>query len=172
MRCKCRYCDNKELDTKEAYCVTIKEKKYYFCNEEHYKLAVQRKTEEKKIKAEYDEIFELTKQIFGYAFAGYSLLKREINTWETLSNRQKIIAYLQENQDWLTTVMRKDFSGDYNRVRYFSTIVSSKLHDFVPTKKPIEVAKIPVVTEENVKTKYKAKARKALIDFEEEYEDE
>ena len=146
MRCKCRYCDNKELDTKEAYCVTIKEKKYYFCNEEHYKLAVQRKTEEKKIKAEYDEIFELTKQIFGYAFTGYSLLKREINTWETLSNRQKIIAYLQENQDWLTTVMRKDFSGDYNRVRYFSTIVSSKLHDYKPKQTPVETKPIIVST--------------------------
>lgn len=172
MRCKCRYCDNKELDTKEAYCITIKEKKYYFCNEEHYKLEVQRKAEEKKIKAEYDEIFELIKQIFGYEFTGYGLYKRELTTWEKLSTKQKIIAYLKENKDWLSSVMRKEFANDYNRMRYFSAIVGSKLHDYVPTTQTVAVPKIPSVREEHIETKYKTKVRKALIDFEEEYEDE
>lgn len=130
-RAKCRYC-NEWLNTNTAYCVTIKEKNYYFCDEQHYNAAVQKKAEEDKIQQEYDQIFKITQEIFGYVFTGYPLLKREISAWEKLSTRAKIIAFLNENKDWLSKTMNKSFANDYNRVRYYSTIVSGKLHDFKP----------------------------------------
>ena len=146
-RCNCRY-DKNQLDTKTAFKVVIKEKNTYFCDEVCYNRYLEEKAEQEKINAEYDEIYELTKQIFGYEFTGYSLLKREINTWEKVGTRAKIIAYLTENKDWLSNVMSKEFASDFNRVRYYSVIVAGKLHDFKP--KPIEAEKPKVVVEETI----------------------
>lgn len=146
-RCSCRY-DKKQLDTKTAFKVVIKEKNMYFCTEECYNHYLADKEKQEKINAEYDEIYELTKQIFGYEFTGYSLLKREINTWEKVGTREKIIAYLTENKDWLSNVMSKEFASDFNRVRYYSVIVAGKLHDFKP--KQIEAERPKVVVEETI----------------------
>jgi hypothetical protein len=148
-RCNCRY-DKKQLDTKTAFKVVINEKNTYWCGEECYDHYLADKEKQDKINAEYDEIYELTKQIFGYEFTGYSLLKREINTWEKVGTRAKIIAYLTENKGWLSSVMSKEFASDFNRVRYYSVIVAGKLHDFKP--KPIEAEKPRVVVEETIYT--------------------
>lgn len=130
-RCNCRY-DKKQLDTKTAFKVVIKDKNTYWCSEECYNKHLAEKAEQDKITAEYDEIYEITKEIFGYEFLGYPLLKREVCVWEKVGTRQKIIAYLKENKSWLSDVMNREFASDYNRVRYYSTVVSSKLHDFKP----------------------------------------
>lgn len=173
-KAKCKCC-GAWLNTKEAIQVSDDGKNRYYCNArcrtKHSEELIAKAT----IKAEYDEIFELTKDIFGYEFNGYSLLKREISAWEKLTTRDKIIAYLKENKDWLSTTMSKEFSGDYNRVRYYSVVVSSKLHDYKP--KVQEDVKVqfkvqPKVVEEHYETKYKPKARKALLDFEEDYDGE
>ena len=146
-RCKCRY-DEQWIDTKTAFKVVIKEKNTYFCTEECYNKYLADKEKQDKINAEYDEIFELTKQIFGYEFTGYSLLKREINTWEKVGTRAKIITYLKENKDWLSNTMSKSFASDYHRVRYYSTIIAGKLHDYKP--RTIEVEKSKIVIEETI----------------------
>ena len=166
-RCKCKY-DKEWLDTKTAHKVVIDDKNTYWCSEDCYNRYLADKEKQNKINAEYDEIYELTKQIFGYEFTGYSLLKREINTWEKVGTRAKIIAYLTENKDWLSNVMSKEFASDFNRVRYYSVIVAGKLHDFKP--KPIETEKPQIVVEEHYETKYKPKTRVALLDFEEDCE--
>ena len=140
---KCRY-DKKPVDTKTAFKVVIKDKNTYWCSEECYKLHCEKQERQAKINAEYDEIFELTKQIFGYEFTGYSLLKREISTWERLSTREKIISYLKENKVWLSNTMSKSFTNDYSRVRYYSTIVASKLHDYKPRMVEEEKPKIAI----------------------------
>lgn len=147
MRCNCKY-DKKQLDTKTAFKVVIKEKNMYFCTEECYNHYLADKEKQDKINAEYDEIYELTKQIFGYEFTGYSLLKREINTWEKVGTREKIISYLKENKDWLSNTMSKSFASDYHRVRYYSTIIAGKLHDYKP--RAIEVEKPKIVVEETI----------------------
>lgn len=139
-RCKCKY-DNNWLDTKTAFKVVIN-KNTYFCDENCYNKYLADKAEQEKINAEYDKIYELTKQIFGYEFTGYSLLKREVNTWEKVGTRAKIIAYLTENKDWLSNVMSKEFSSDFHRVRYYSVIVAGKLHDFKPKMAEVEKPKV------------------------------
>ena len=136
-RCNCKY-DKKQLDTKTAFKVVIKEKNTYFCDEECYNRYLADKAEKEKINAEYDEIIDITREIFGYEFQSIGLLRREITDWEKVGTRQKIIAYLKENKEWLSNSMNKEFASDFNRVRYYSTIVIGKLHDF----KPKELAKV------------------------------
>lgn len=133
-RAKCQWC-KKDVDTKTAHKEVVNDKNKYWCNDECYKTYEAEREKQAKIKAEYDEIYDITKEIFGYEFAGYSLLKREVMSWEKIGNRHKIIAYLKENKAWLSDVMSKEFVSDFNRVRYFSTIVAGKLHDWKP--KPI-----------------------------------
>ena len=128
---KCRY-DKKQLDKKTAFKVVTNGENTYWCSEECYKLYLADKAKQDKINAEDDEIYELTKQIFGYEFQSRGLLRKEITTWEKVGTRQKIIAYLKENKEWLSDVMSKEFANDFNRMRYYSTIVASKLHDWKP----------------------------------------
>lgn len=142
-RAKCRY-DKKPVDTKTAFKIIIKDKNTYWCSEQCYNLHCEAQEKQAKIIAEYDEIFELTKQIFGYEFTGYSLLKKEINVWEKVCTRTKIIEYLNENKNWLRGVMSKEFNSDYNRVRYYSVVVSSKLYDYKPKIATVEKQKVVV----------------------------
>lgn len=144
MRVVCKYCKSK---VEKADALQVPGEKYntYYCNQECYNKAnakkkakeierlakKQEKEEYAKEKAEYDEIFEETKTIFGYEFQGYGMLKREVKNWEKLADRKKILSYLKENEDFLSsTLARKEFANDFNRIRYYSVIVSSKLHDY------------------------------------------
>lgn len=144
MRVICRYCKSK-IEKKDALQIPGEKYNTYYCNQECYSKAnaekkakeierlakKQEKEEYAKEKAEYDEIFEETKTIFGYEFQGYGMLKREVKNWEKLADRKKILSYLKENEDFLSsTLARKEFANDFNRVRYYSVIVSSKLHDY------------------------------------------
>lgn len=167
MKAKCQWC-KRELDTKIAYKEAVNGKNKYWCNDDCYKAYEEEKEKQTKLKAEYDEIYELTKQIFGYEFTGYSLLKREIHAWEKVGSRQKIIAYLKCNQDWLSTTMNKEFANDYNRVRYYSTIVASKLHDYKP--KSVEVDKPKIVIDETIyeSPSYSLNKRRSLADLEDD----
>lgn len=138
-RAKCKYC-RKWLDTKESIKVTDDGKNRYYCNAWCCTKHSQELIEKAKINAEYDEIIDITREIFGYKFQSIGLLRREITAWERVGTRQKIIAYLKENKEWLSSSMSKEFASDFNRVRYYSTIVIGKLHDWKP--KPImEIAK-------------------------------
>lgn len=146
-RAKCKYC-GKWLDTKESIKVTDDGKNRYYCNAWCCTKHSEELIEKNKINAEYDEIYKLTKQIFGYEFTGYSLLKREINTWERVGTREKIISYLKENKDWLSNTMSKSFASDYHRVRYYSTIIAGKLHDYRP--KVVEIEKPKIMVDETI----------------------
>ena len=144
MRVTCRYCKSK-IEKKDALQIPGEKYNTYYCNQECYdkanaekkakeieRLAKKQEREEYvKEKAEYDEIFEETKAIFGYEFQGYGMLKREVKNWEKLADRKKILSYLKENEDFLSsTLAQKEFANDFNRVRYYSVIVSSKIHDY------------------------------------------
>lgn len=126
MLVKCKCCGNK-IERESAYKVTTEKGNKYYCNESCFK-KVEAAAKEK---AEYDAIFEQTKIIFGYQFQGYSMLKREVKNWEKLADRNKILSYLKENESYLSSALgRKEFTSDFYRVRYYSVIVSSKLHDY------------------------------------------
>ena len=145
-RCKCGY-DKNPLDTKTAFKVVIKGKNTYWCSEQCYAKYLADKEKQEKINAEYAEIYELTSKIFGYEFQSVGLLRKEVLAWEKVGSRAKIIAYLKENMQWLKDVMNRSFESDFNRVRYYSTIVVGKLHDWKPR---VEVKEVPNVVVEQV----------------------
>ena len=86
--------------------------------------------------------------------------------WLKVADNAKIAKYLEENKDYLTSVIARLQSSEYARIRYLSTIIRDKIKAFVP--KTIEVAPPKVVAEEHYETKYKPKTRQALLDFEED----
>lgn len=102
MRVTCRYCKSK-IEKKDALQIPGEKYNTYYCNQECYdkenaekkakeieRIAKKQEREEyAKEKAEYDEIFEETKTIFGYEFQGYGILKREVKNWEKLADKKK-----------------------------------------------------------------------------------
>lgn len=146
-RAKCRQCST-FVNTNDAIKEIVNNKPAYWCSEKCKTLYDEAQAKVAATKAEYDEIVALTREIFGYNIVSLGLLRKEINTWETLSTRQKIIAFLKENKYWLSTTMRKEFPTEFNRIRYFSVVVASKLHDF--KQQTPEEEKPKVVVEETV----------------------
>lgn len=173
MRVKCRFC---KASIEKADAFKDPDKNFYYCSEEHYAAAVKKKENEVKEKeksaaekSEYDAIFEQTKKIFGYEFQGYALLKREVKNWEKLANRKKILSYIQENEKFLSdAISHKNFESDFHRVRYYSVIISSKLHDYKETSRKDMGISVQPLNEVTYETKYKSKARVSLEDLEEE----
>lgn len=146
-RAKCKQCRD-FVNTNDAVKGTINKKTAYWCSEQCKTQYEEAQAKVAIIKAEYDEIIALTREIFGYNIVSLGLLRKEINTWETLGTRQKIIAFLRENKDWLSVTMRKEFPSEFNRVRYYATVVASKLHDF--KQQTPEGEKPKVIVEETV----------------------
>ena len=146
-RAKCKQCSS-FVNTNDAVKGIVNNKPAYWCSEKCKTLYDEAQAKVAATKAEYDEIVALTREIFGYNIVSLGLLRKEINTWETLSTRQKIIAFLKVNKYWLSTTMRKEFPSEFNRIRYFSVVVSSKLHDF--KQQTPEEEKPKVIVEETV----------------------
>lgn len=130
-RAKCKQCSI-FVNTNDAIKEIVNNKPAYWCSGKCKTLYDEEQAKVAATKAEYDEIVALTREIFGYNIVSLGLLRKEINTWETLSTRQKIIAFLKVNKEWLSVTMRKEFTNDFCRVRYYSTVIASKLHDFKP----------------------------------------
>ena len=93
-------------------------------------------------------------------------LFKEWQVWLKVADNAKIAKYLEENKDYLTSVIARLQSSEYARIRYLSTIIRDKIKAFVP--KTVEATPPKVVAEEHYETKYKPKARQALLDFEED----
>ena len=169
-RAKCKYC-GKWLDTKESIKVTDDGKNRYYCNAWCCTKHSEELIEKAKINAEYDEIIDITREIFGYEFQSIGLLRKEITAWERVGTRQKIISYLKDNKEWLRDVMHKEFNGDYNRVRYYSAVVSSKLHDWKPRvvepPKPVQPKAVETTFYE-IGDVVRKPTRRALDDLEDE----
>lgn len=134
MRVTCSNCKNK---VEKAVAIQIPGEKYnkYFCCQECYDVYTNKKEISVKEKAEYDEIYELCCKIFGYRIGSYPLLKKQIQPLEKTANRKKIIAYLENETDTLSKIMHKDFNNEYNRIKYFMAVISSRVYDYKPKPK-------------------------------------
>lgn len=163
-RAKCRCCGT-SLDTNTAYKVTDKNgKNKYFCSASEFEAEEIRK---KKAQEDKNRVYYLICDIMGEKEIINTVLFKEWQVWNKVADNAKIAQYLEENKDYLTSVIARLTSSEYARIRYLSTIIRDKIKSFIP--KVVEV-KIPpqVTTEEYYETKYKSKSRPALDDFEEE----
>ena len=163
-RAKCKICGT-QLDTNVAYKITDKNGKHkYFCSATEYEVEEARK---KKAIKDKDQVYRLICGIMGEEEIISTALFKEWVVWNKVADNEKIAQYLEENKDYLTSVIARLSSSEYARIRYLSEIIKDKIKSFVP--KVIEVKAPPkVVNEEYYETKYKPKSRQALEDFEEE----
>ena len=137
MQVKCRYC-KKLVEKKEAY--KDPNKNFYYCNEEHYLTAIKKKEEKEKAieeqkiikaerKAKRDAVYNELCDILGYEVQN-SMLFAEWVLWNKLADDEKILAYLQENKDYIKNKINNLRDKEYDRIRYMSAILKNSLKDY------------------------------------------
>jgi hypothetical protein len=161
-RCKCKICGT-QLDTKTAYKIVVKEKPQYYCNQNEYEEDV---TKKRKAAEDKDKVYYLICDILGKKEILNTALWKEKALWNKAFSDEFIAKYLEENKDYLTSVIARLQSSEYARIRYLSAIIRDKIKAFKPK---VEVAEKPkVVVEETI---YEAPAqslnkRRSLADLE------
>lgn len=175
--CKCRFCKAK-LTTAIAYKVEIENKKFYFCSDEHYRKFLLEQNEHKKKQENAqqlkDRFHNLFCEILGVKGITNTALWKEKQEINKVFSDEIIIAYLEENKEWIKVSVGKLSGGEYGKIRYVSTILKNKLGDFKPTQK--ETPKPKVIVEEvmyeqkreSISTP-KSNRRRSLADLEDDY---
>lgn len=152
-RCKCLVC-NKPLDTTTAYRVELivkkrtgeKELKYKYCCSEAEWLAEEER--KKKAQEDKDRVYYLICDIMGEREIISTALYKEWQVWNKVADNAKIAKYLEENKDYLSSVIARLSSSEYARIRYLSTIIRDKIKAWTPR---VEVKEKPkVVVEETI----------------------
>lgn len=136
------------------------------CSEQEWQAEEDRK---KKAKEDKDKVYDLICDMWGYEIQNTKFFD-EWAHWNKLKSNEIIYKYLRENETRLQQICDKSYDNEYSRIRYFSAILKNELRDFQPKPKVEEKPK--VVVEEHYETKYKAKARQALEDFEEDCDEQ
>lgn len=137
-KCKCRAC-GKPLESTVAYKVTIGKMNRYYCNEAEYTADEQKKRKEQ---ADKEIVYNIVCKIFGYRVQN-SVLFKEWKDWNLLKSNEIISEYLSENEEYLTQAIGRLTSGEYAKIRYFSTILKNSLVDY--RSKVIDTPKVKVV---------------------------
>lgn len=136
MRVTCKYCKAK-IEKKDAFQVHGEKYNTYYCNKECYSNAIAKKEEAQKIKAasgekkqrKIDPIYEEIADIFGYRIQN-SALFAEMKLWRGICDDTKILAYLQENKDYIKVAMERASNSEYARIKYVSAILKNSLADY------------------------------------------
>ena len=128
-KAKCRIC-GKELDTKISYKVIDKNgKNRYFCSQSEYETEEARK---KKAKEDKDKVYRLICDIMGERDIINTILWKEWTIWNKVADNEKISKYLEENKDYLSSMISRLDSSEFARIKYLSTIIKDKIKEFVP----------------------------------------
>lgn len=122
MLVKCRAC-GKKIDRKEAFKVAVEGKpNAYYCSEAEYNTMMEnRKNRDNTYYCIYD--------IFGYTVTN-TVLNKEINALGKIYGFKLILAYLQENQEYLTRVVGREYNNEFAKIRYFAAILKNSLVDY------------------------------------------
>lgn len=144
-KAKCKICGS-TLDTNIAYKVTDKNgKNKYFCSQSEFEAEEERK---KKVAEDKDRVYRLICDIMGEKEIISTSLFKEWQVWNKVADNAKIGDYLEENKDYLTSVIARLCSSEYARIRYLSAIIRDKIKAFVPKERVVEKPK--VVVEETI----------------------
>lgn len=172
--CKCRYCQEK-LTTTIAYMEYVKDKKFYFCNEQHYEKYIKQAEDALKQKARDDELknkfYNLMCEILGVKGITNTALWKERTEINKVFSDEVIVTYLEENKDWMAASVGKLNGGEYGKIRYVSVILRNKLGDYkskVIAKKDSVKIMAPKIQDEHYETKFKLKQRRGLEDLEDD----
>ena len=168
MRAKCRIC-GEPLYTKTAYLVITldknkKEKKAYYCSQEEYEADEAKK---KKASEDKDRAYYLICDIIGRKKIINSALWKEWAIWNEVATNEVIGKYLDENKEYLSSVIGRLDNLEYNRIKYLSAILKNKLGDYKPKVVVREVV-TPKIQDEHYETKFKLKQRRGFEDLEDD----
>ena len=144
-RAKCQICKT-PLDTNTAYKITDKNgKNKYFCSQSEFEFEEARK---KKAKEDKDKVYRLICDIMGEKEIISTALYKEWTVWNKVADNEKIGKYLEENRDYLSSVIGRLDSSEFARIRYLSTIIKDRIKEFVPRVEVEETPKIQVKIDE------------------------
>lgn len=166
MQVTCQIC-KKKIEKDTAYKRVVGKTNKYYCSEQEWQIEENKK---KKAAENKDRVYRLICDIFNEKEIISTALYKEWAVWNKVADNEKIAQYLDENKDYLTSVIARLSSSEYAKIRYLSTIIRDKIKGFVPKVKVIEKPKM--VVEEHYETKYKSKGRQALEDFEEDCDEQ
>ena len=167
MQVTCQIC-RKKIERDTAYKRVVGKANKYYCSEAEWQ---QEEDKKKKAAEDKEKAYRLVCDIMGEKEIINTALWKEWQVWNKVADNEKIAKYLAENKEYLTSVIGRLGSSEYARIRYLSAIIRDKIKGFVP--KVVDVVEVPkIVVEEHYETKYKAKTRLALEDFEEDDDDE
>ena len=124
----CKICKTK-VDRDSCYKRVVNGKNWYCCSQEEYDKHEQAKAKEA---ADKDKVYKLVCQIIGRDQIINSILWKEKAVWNSVKPDEIIGKYLEENKDYLTSVISRLEDKEFNRIRYLSAIVKNNLGDFKP----------------------------------------
>ena len=124
----CKICKTK-VDRDSCYKRVVNGKNWYCCSQEEYDKHEQEKAKEA---ADKDKVYKLVCQIIGRDQIINSILWKEKAVWNSVKPDEIIGKYLEENKDYLTSVISRLEDKEFNRIRYLSAIVKNNLGDFKP----------------------------------------
>ena len=173
MKVKCRYC-GEYIEKNIAYKDPAR-RNFYYCNEKEAqtqeaerqeRIEKENRIKEEKRQKRIDPVYEEVADIFGYRI-GNGILFEEMKIWRGICNDEKILAYLQENKDYIKSKIEQTNSSEYARIRYMSAILKNNLHDYKVEKK-VEPTKITVDYEMYEPVHSTKKRRRSLSELEDE----
>lgn len=145
MKAKCQICKT-PLDTNTAYKVVDKNgKNRYYCSQAEFEAEEARK---KKAKEDKDKVYRFICDIMGEKEIISTVLYKEWAIWNKVADNEKISKYLEENKDYLASVIGRLGSSEFAKIRYISTIIKDKIKEFVPRVKVEEKAVIETMDEQ------------------------
>lgn len=164
---KCQIC-GKQGDVTTMYKRVVGKVNKYYCSQSEFEAEEERK---RKAAEDKDRVYTLICRIIGRKTIINTSLWAEWKIWSSVASDVVIGQFLAENEEYLTSMIGKLADAEFPRIRYLSTVLKNRLGDYKP--RVVEEVKVQErVVEEYYETKYKPKARKALLDFEEDYDGE
>lgn len=170
MRAKCKACGT-PLDTKTAFKLIAhdtnnKAKTSYYCSREEY---LEDNAKKEKAREDKDKVYKLICEIIGREKIINTVLWKEWKIWNEVATDEVIRQYIEENKLYLMSVIARLDDVEFNRIRYFSTILKNKLGDFKPKVKEAEKPKVQVDETFYEGTQTAQNKRRSLADLEDEF---
>jgi hypothetical protein len=116
----CKGCKNK-IDRDTAYKIVTNGKNTYYCDQLEYENIILEK--ENRLK-----VIDLSFRIIGNT-TNTSLMK-ELGDIAKIHTYTKMLKFMENNRNELTIIMNRNFTSEYGKIKYFSTVIKNKIGDF------------------------------------------
>lgn len=165
-KCKCRICGTPH-NTEDAYKVVVNNKNQYYCSQIEYETDLAKK---KKAAEDKDRVYRLICDILGEQEIINTILFKEWQVWLKVADNEKIAKYLEENRDYLSSVIARLNSSEFARIRYLSAIIKDKIKGFVTRAEVVEKPRVKVEIDETIyeAPTHSLNKRRSLADLEDE----